>query len=88
MPENNIDLTDALRTWLFRNAVNYSQFGVKMGYTSNSHAWNVAAPNGKTGFKMEAWGRFIQAFGLDAFEDVCRIAGVDLNKIGSKNDQA
>lgn len=75
MPEDLIDLTPALRTWAFRNAIRPKDFQERMGYGFYAHAWNVVSPKGKGKFSDKAWGRFIWAYGKDAFLELIRIAG-------------
>jgi len=79
MKNNDVDLTEALRTYCFRSGISVREFQDKMGWASYQHAWNVVSPKGKGRFSAAAWGRFLIAFGLEAFESVCKIARVELN---------
>lgn len=71
----------ALGIWAKRNNITPRQFEEKMGWRYN-HAFNVL--RGKYPFSPEAWGKFIKAFGVEAFQEVARIAKVEL--AGKKGD--
>lgn len=79
MPEQIVDLSDALRTWIYKNGITVRDFSEVMGYTY-SHAWGLSARKGARKFTTASWGRFIVAYGLAAFREVCSLAKVDLEK--------
>jgi hypothetical protein len=65
----------ALAVWALRNNVRARKIQDKTGWTYN-HAWRVL--RGIDPFSPAAWGTFIKAFGLEAFQEIARIARVDL----------
>lgn len=81
MPDNKknepVDLTQALRTWAFRNGITPDEYKKRMGYRFYSHAWNVIARNGSGNFSHRAWGLFIWGFGIESFRELLKIAGVE-----------
>lgn len=69
-----VDLTPALRIWAKRKNIRPVDFSKAMGW-GYSHSWAVLKGNEK--FSLEAYGNFITAYGLDALEEIYRIAKVD-----------
>jgi len=78
MPKDqDAEMGKALGVWMKRRNIRVVDLQKKMGW-SYQYSWHVARGNQK--FSRAAYGTFIMAFGVDAFREVARIAGVNLDK--------
>lgn len=78
MPEETVEakMTKALGVWAKKKSIRPTDFEDAMGWTYN-HAWRII--KGRDPFTEAAYGRFIQAYGLNELREIFRIAGVDPN---------
>ena len=67
------NLKTALNAWAEQNNVRPSAFARAMGYTP-SYGWSLL--RGQADVTPEAFGRFVLAYGVEAAEQVMKMAGL------------
>lgn len=76
--EINEKMTKALMIWAKRKNLRPVDFQKSMGW-SYSYAYTVI--KGINKFKAASWGPFIQAYGMNALDDIFVIADIDPNEV-------
>lgn len=61
-----------LQTWAEANEISINDFRQKMDYTY-AYSWDIL--RGKAIFSAEAFGRFVLAYGMEAGQELMRLAG-------------
>lgn len=78
LDEINGKMTRALGVWAKRKGIRPVDFEDAMGW-SYSHAWRVL--HAQDPFTSSAYGAFIAAYGVEALNELFRIAGIDKKSI-------
>jgi hypothetical protein len=66
-------LKTALNEWVKKHNLTIVMFSEKMGYTY-THAWSLL--RGRVDFTTEVFGRFVFAYGIDAGQELMKLAGL------------
>jgi hypothetical protein len=77
------NLKTALTTWAEQNDVRPSAFARAMGYTP-SYGWSLL--RGQADMTPEAFGRFVLAYGVEAAEQVMKMAGLKAESLSRSDD--